>query len=152
MVDPRIIVLQIELEMKERLDAIGVRIELPDHPPLIYCDRTRLYQVFSNLIGNAIDHMGPCDDSVISVDVWDDADGHQISVSDHGRGIDESDHEKIFEVFQSLRPRAGGRRGSGIGLAIVKKVAETHGGSVWVESARGRGATFRLTFPRDELS
>jgi PAS domain S-box-containing protein len=152
MVDPRIIVLQIESEMKERLDAIGVRLELPDHPPLIYCDRTRLYQVFSNLIGNAIDHMGPCDDSVISVDVWNDADGHQISVSDHGRGIDESDHERIFEVFQSLRPRAGGRRGSGIGLAIVKKVAETHGGSVWVESARGRGATFRLTFPRDELA
>ncbi len=152
MVDPRIIVLQIEAEMKERLDAIDLRLELPDHPPLIYCDRTRLYQVFSNLIGNAIDHMGSCEHPVISVNVWDDADGHQISVSDHGRGIDESDHERIFEVFQSLRPRAGGRRGSGLGLAIVKKVAETHGGSVWVESARGRGATFRLTLPRNELS
>ena len=58
MVDPRIIVLQIAAEMKERLDAIDVRLELPDHPPLIYCDRTRLYQVFSNLIGNAIEHMG----------------------------------------------------------------------------------------------
>jgi PAS domain S-box-containing protein len=152
MVDPRIIVHQIAAEMKERLDAIGVRLELPDHPPLVYCDRTRLYQVFSNLIGNAIDHMGSCDASVISIGVWDDAEGHQISVSDQGRGIDAADHERIFEVFQSLRPRAGGRRGSGLGLAIVKKVAETHGGRVWVESARGQGATFRLTFPRNELS
>jgi len=115
MVDPRIIVLQIEAEMKERLDATGLRLELPDHPPLIYCDRTRLYQVFSNLIGNAISHMGPCETPAISVDVWDDANGHQISVSDSGRGIDESDHERIFEVFQSLRPRGGGRRGSGLG-------------------------------------
>jgi signal transduction histidine kinase len=62
------------------------------------------------------------------------------------------DHERIFEVFQSLRPRAGGRRGSGLGLAIVKKITETHGGSVWVESTPGRGATFRLTLPRSELS
>lgn len=152
MVDPRIVALQIEAEMKERLDATGLRLELPKHPPLIYCDRTRLYQVFSNLIGNAISHMGPCQEPVISVDVWDDAEGHQISVSDTGRGIDESDHERIFEVFQSLQPRAGGRRGSGLGLAIVKKVAETHGGRVWVESARGRGATFRLSLPRNELS
>ncbi|MBW2288129.1 MAG: PAS domain S-box protein [Deltaproteobacteria bacterium] len=152
MADPRIIVLQIAAEMKDRLDAVGARLELPDHPPLIYCDRTRLYQVFSNLIGNAIDHMGPCEDPAISVDVWDDADGHQISVSDHGRGIDELDHERIFEVFQSLQPRAGGHRGSGLGLAIVKKVAETHGGSVWVESASGRGAIFRLTLPRNDLS
>jgi len=152
MVDPRILVLQIASEMKERLDVIGARLELPDHPPLIYCDRTRLYQVFSNLIGNAVDHMGPCEDPVISVEVWDDADGHQISVSDPGRGIDPVDHERIFEVFQSLRPRSGGRRGSGLGLAIVKKIAETHGGSVWVESARGRGTTFRLTFPRSQPS
>jgi PAS domain S-box-containing protein len=152
MVDPRIIVLQIAAEMKQPLDAAGVRLELPDHPPLIYCDRTRLYQVFSNLIGNAIDHMGPCENPVISVAVWDDADGHQISVSDHGRGIDPIDHERIFEVFQSLRPRAGGRRGSGLGLAIVKKVAETHGGSVWVESARDQGATFRLVFPHNEFA
>jgi len=152
LVDPRIVLLQVAAELKERLDAIDVRLELPDHPPLIHCDRTRLYQVFSNLIGNAIDHMGPCENPVISVGVWDDADGHQISVSDNGRGIDELDHERIFEVFQSLRPRAGGRRGSGLGLAIVKKIAETHGGSVWVESARGRGASFRLSFPRNELS
>jgi signal transduction histidine kinase len=125
-----------------------VQLEIPEHPPVVYCDRTRLYQVFSNLIGNALDHMGPCEERSIVVEVWDDEDGHQIAVVDRGRGIAPSDHERIFEVFQSLGPRADGRRGSGLGLAIVKKITETHGGRVWVESDRGVGARFRLTFPQ----
>lgn len=150
MVDPRILLLQISAEVKERLDAIGARLEIPEHPPLVFCDRTRLYQVLSNLIVNAIDHMGPCDEPLIAVDVWDDAQGHQISVSDRGHGVEEADHERIFEAFQSLRYRTGGRRGSGLGLAIVKKIAETHDGSVWIESSRGNGATFRLTLPKAE--
>jgi PAS domain S-box-containing protein len=147
MVDPRAMLLQIAAEMKPRLEAQGIRLEIPDHPPSIYCDRTRLYQVFSNLVGNAIDHMGPSGDPVISVSVWNDRDGHQIAVRDSGRGIAPVDHERIFEVFQSLRPRSEGRRSSGLGLAIVKKITETHAGRVWVESERGGGATFRLTFP-----
>jgi signal transduction histidine kinase len=56
-------------------------------------------------------------------------------------------HERIFEVFQSMG-RKDGRRGSGIGLAIVKKIVETHGGRVWVESARGEGSTFHVHLPR----
>jgi signal transduction histidine kinase len=91
--------------------------------------------------------MGPCENRVISVQVWNDASGHQIAVRDRGRGIGPGDRERIFEVFQSLGPRSDGRRGSGIGLAIVKKIAETHGGRVWVESESGRGSNFRLTFP-----
>jgi signal transduction histidine kinase len=92
--------------------------------------------------------MGPCENRVISVQVWNERGGHQIAVRDRGRGIEPGDHERIFEVFQSLRPGSQGRRGSGIGLAIVKKIAETHGGRVWVESEPGRGANFRMSFPR----
>jgi PAS domain S-box-containing protein len=148
MVDPRGILLQIAAEMKPRLEAMGMELEFPDHPPLIYCDRTRLYQVFSNLVGNAIDHMGPCEDRSISVDVWDESDGHRLAVRDRGRGIEPGDHTRVFEVFQSLGTRSDGRRGSGIGLAIVKKIAETHGGRVWVESEPGRGASFHLYLPK----
>jgi signal transduction histidine kinase len=148
MVDPRAVLLQIAAEMKPRLEASGMELEFPNRPPLIYCDRTRLYQVFSNLVGNAIDHMGSCEDRVISVDVWDERDGHRVAVRDRGRGIEPGDHERIFEVFQSLGPGSDGRRGSGIGLAIVKKIAETHGGRVWVESEPGRGTSFHLTFPQ----
>ncbi|MFQ5417757.1 MAG: ATP-binding protein [Myxococcota bacterium] len=145
--DPRAVLLQIAAEMKPRLEAAGVRLELPSDPPLVYCDRSRLYQVFSNLIGNAVEHMGPCDDSRVTVRVWDEDDVHQITVADRGRGIAPEDHDRIFEVFQSFRPRSDGTRGSGIGLAIVKKIAEMHGGRVWVESEPGCGAVFRLTFP-----
>ena len=69
LVDPREVLLQLRAELKPRLEAAGIELRLPAHPPLVYCDRTRLYQVFSNLIGNAIDHMGPCDDARIEVDV-----------------------------------------------------------------------------------
>jgi PAS domain S-box-containing protein len=148
MVNPRSILLQIAAEMKPRLEASKMELEFPNHPPLVYCDRTRLYQVFSNLVGNAIEHMGPCENRLISIEVWDERGGHHIAVRDRGHGIEPADHERIFEVFQSLGPRSDGRRGSGIGLAIVKKIVETHGGRIWVESQPGGGATFRLYFPQ----
>ena len=148
LVDPRAVLLQIGAEMKPRLEATEAHLELPEHPPLIYCDRTRLYQVFSNLIGNAIDHMGPCETPSICVEIWDEETSHEIAVRDGGRGVPVEDRELIFEVFQSLGPRADGTRSSGIGLAIVKKIAETHGGRVWIESEETLGANFRLSFPR----
>ena len=58
LVDPKTVLQQLHAELKPRLDVGNIKLELPQDPPLIYCDRTRLYQVFSNLIGNAIDHMG----------------------------------------------------------------------------------------------
>jgi signal transduction histidine kinase len=148
MVDPRSVLLQIAAEIKPRLESAGLRLKMPQQPPLVYCDRTRLYQVLSNLIGNAVDHMAPGDHSTVTVEVWDEPESHHISVRDQGRGIALENHERIFEVFQSLGPRADGSRGSGIGLAIVKKIVQTHGGRVWVESEPGKGATFRLTFPK----
>ena len=66
-----------------------------------------------------------------------------IIVRDNGRGIPPEQHERIFEVFQSLGPRRDGARGTGMGLAIVRKIAETQGGHAWVESEPGRGACFK---------
>jgi len=148
MVDPRSVLLQLYAEVKPRLEAAGISLVLPKGPPLVYCDRTRLYQVLSNLIGNAIHHMGPCANARIEVEVVEDEEFHRISVRDSGRGIAPEHHERIFEVFQSLGARRDGSRGSGIGLAIVRKIAETHGGRTWVESEPGRGATFHVTLRR----
>jgi len=147
LVDPKTVLNQLYAELKPRLDAGQIRLLLPSDPPLVYCDRTRLYQVFSNLIGNAIDHMGPCDDPFVQVSVADQSDHHHITVSDSGRGVADDDHKRVFDVFQSLNPASDGRRGSGIGLAIVRKVAETHGGRVWVENRTGGGAVFHVTLP-----
>jgi len=147
-VDPRAVFMQLQAELKPRLESAGIRLVLPNAPPsLVYCDRTRLYQVMSNLIGNAIDHMGTTENAQIRVSVAEDADGHVITVEDNGCGISSENQERIFEVFQSMG-RTDGRRGTGIGLAIVKKIAETRGGRVWVESTPGAGARFHVRLPR----
>ncbi len=148
LVDPRAVLLQLQAELKPRLEASGVRLELPDHPPLVLCDRTRLYQVFSNLIGNALEYMGASGDPRIVVDVRDEGDRHDLTVRDFGQGIAPEHHARIFQVFESLGPRRDGRSGTGIGLAIVRKVAEVHGGRAWVESQLGTGATFHVTLPK----
>lgn len=146
-VEPRTVLLQLQAELKPRLDAQGVQLVLPVDPPLVRCDRTRLYQILSNLVGNALDHMGPRPDALVSVDIREREGAHELEVSDNGRGIAPEHHGRIFEIFQSLGSRVDGRRGTGIGLAIVKKIAETQGGRVWVESAPGCGCTFRVLLP-----
>ena len=148
LVNPASVLHQLQAELKPRLDAAGIELVLPHDPPLVFCDRTRLYQVFSNLIGNAINHMGACEQPRIAVLIFDEGDVCHISVSDSGRGIDSKHHEQVFEAFQSFGPAKDGRTGSGIGLAIVKKIAEIHGGRVWLDSRSGCGTTFHVTFPR----
>lgn len=149
-VNPREVLDRLCAEVKPRLDERGIDLALPAEPPLVSCDATQLYQVFSNLIGNAIEHMGSCPEPRIRVEVVEEPDAHHLRVADNGRGIDPADQERIFRTFESARPPADSRRSSGIGLAIVKKIAEGHGGRTWVESRPGRGATFHLTLPRDE--
>lgn len=146
--DPLRVLAVVLAELKPRIESLGVAVDLPEAPPLLLCDRTRLYQVFANLIGNALEHMGPVPSPRIRISVEETPGWHRISVSDNGRGIDPEHHERIFEIFQSLGPRRDGTRGTGVGLAIVRKIAETHGGRVFVESAPGAGATFHLVLPR----
>ncbi len=148
MVDPRAVLLQIQAELKPRLDARSVLLALPDSPPLVYCDRTRLYQIFSNLIGNALDHMGPRAAPRIQIQIEEDQDAHRLTVRDNGKGIDPEHHQRIFELFHSLGHRPDGNRSTGIGLAIVKKIAETRGGSVSIESEPGRGTAFHVLLPK----
>jgi len=145
-VDPREVLLQLQAELKPRLEEAELTLELPEEPPLLWCDRTQLYQVLSNLVGNALDHMGPTTEPRIEVDISEQAGFHRLAVRDHGRGIDPADHERIFEIFQTRGSPRGGKRGTGIGLAVVRKIAEAHGGSAWVESEPGKGAAFHVTF------
>jgi PAS domain S-box-containing protein len=151
LVDPRATLEQLYGEFKPRLDAAGATLRWPAEPPLVLCDRTRLYQVLSNLIGNALDHMGPCENPLVEVEVREEIDRHLLVVRDNGRGVDLSERERVFEMFCSI-PREGGRKGTGIGLAIVKKIAELHGGRAWVEDAPGAGAAFHVSLPRPDAS
>jgi two-component system, LuxR family, sensor kinase FixL len=146
-VNPRAVLLQLSAELKPRLDAQDVALELPEDAPALVCERTRLYQLFSNLIGNALDHMGDVRDARVQITIDEEPSHHVISVRDNGRGIAPEHHERIFEVFQSLGPRRDGSRGTGMGLAIVRKIAETQGGRAWVESEPERGACFKVRLP-----
>jgi PAS domain S-box-containing protein len=148
LVDPREVLSQLRAELKPRLEEAGIELSLPEPaPPLLSCDRTRLYQLFSNLIGNAIEHMGSPPRPRIEVSVEEQGDAHLIVVRDNGRGIDPAHRHRIFEPFQSFgsAPRA---RGAGMGLAIVKKIVEKRGGRIWVESELGKGTAFHVRLPR----
>jgi len=147
-VDPRAVLLQLKAELKLRLDAADVHLRIPENPPLLLCDRTRLYQLFSNLVGNALQHMGECEDRIIEVEITREAERDVISVRDHGQGIDPRDIDRIFDVFYS-RSRSKSSGGStGVGLAIVRKIAEIHGGRAWADSQPGSGACFHVSLPR----
>jgi PAS domain S-box-containing protein len=147
LVDPRDVLQRIASEQKPRLERSGARLRWTPEAPLICCEWTHLYQVLSNLVGNALDHMGPAAEPSISVEFSSGEREHRVSVRDNGRGIAREHHERIFEIFQSVGSQE--RRGTGVGLAIVKKIAETYGGRAWVESRPGEGATFHVTFPRE---
>ncbi|MCG8590006.1 MAG: ATP-binding protein [Proteobacteria bacterium] len=148
MVDPRSILLQLRAELKPRLDEQGVNLVLPANPPLVFSNRTRLYQVFSNLLGNALDHMGPCSNPRLRIEIAEEPERYHIVVSDNGKGVAYANRERIFEIFKSLGARADGRRSTGVGLAIVKKIAETHRGTAWVDGEEGHGARFHVTLSK----
>ena len=111
--------------------------------PTVPGDRSQLVQLLQNLVGNAIKFHG-AEPPRVHVGARREPDGAwRLSVSDNGIGIDARFHERIFTLFQRLH-RAE-YPGTGIGLAICKKVVERHGGRIWVESTPGRGATFFFT-------
>ncbi|MEM7410621.1 MAG: ATP-binding protein [Myxococcota bacterium] len=151
-VDPSRVIAEVASALAPRLEEAGIELVVPESSELrVHCERPRLYQVFSNLIGNAVEHMGPMAHPRIEVRVDSNESGHEIVVSDNGRGIDPADHGRIFEIFQSLGKRSA-RHGTGMGLAIVKKIAEKRGGRVWVESDSGKGARFHVSFPTPQAS
>jgi len=122
-----------------------------DDLPTVTAEPTQLAQLFQNLIGNAI-KFGRSDVApAIHVGCRREGEGWLFSVQDNGIGIDAQYQDKIFMIFQRLHGREK-YAGTGIGLAICKKIAEQHGGKIWVESAAGEGSTFYFTLPEGTIS
>src|SRR6202035_5290872 len=114
--------------------------------PAVTTDDAQLSQVFQNLIGNAIKYRR-AEAPRIHVSATTNGGKEQIfSVRDNGMGIDPQYFERIFVLFQRLHGR-GEFEGTGIGLAICKKIAERQGGRIWVESQAERGSTFYFSLP-----
>jgi light-regulated signal transduction histidine kinase (bacteriophytochrome) len=117
-----------------------------DALPTLTCDASQLTQVFQNLIGNAIKFRKPDQAPVIKVTATRENHGWRLAVADNGIGIEPRFFERIFQMFQRLHAR-GEYEGTGIGLALCKKIVERHGGQMRVASAPGHGATFSFTIP-----
>ncbi|NJK45111.1 MAG: HAMP domain-containing protein [Pleurocapsa sp. SU_196_0] len=113
--------------------------------PTIMADRVQLNQVFQNLIGNALKFRREGVQHLVQVCAKADGDFWQFTVRDNGIGINPDYFERIFVIFQRLHTRET-FSGSGIGLAIVKKIVERHGGRIWVESEPDKGSSFHFTF------
>jgi len=123
-------------------------LELSNALPTMTSDRTRMEQIFSNLINNAIKYTDKKEIHV-KVDVEEQKDGWVFSVKDNGPGIEKQYHEKVFVIFQTLN-RRDEVESTGVGLAIVKKIIEDQGGKIWVESEPGHGADFKFYWPRSK--
>jgi PAS domain S-box-containing protein len=129
--------------------ANGAKVEIVGAMPIVPADRLRLGQVFMNLISNALKH-GRAAGIVphIKVSARDAGKFVEFAVADNGPGIAPQYHERIFVIFQTLAARDK-VEGTGVGLALVKKIVEAAGGAIRVESAEGAGATFHFTWPKE---
>jgi two-component system, chemotaxis family, sensor kinase Cph1 len=116
-----------------------------DRLPTLTVDATQFMQVFQNLIGNALKFRGELPPR-IHVGAQQKDDRWVFSVQDNGIGIEPEYFERIFQIFQRLHTRKK-YPGTGIGLAICKKIVERHGGTLWVESQPGQGSTFYFSIP-----
>jgi PAS domain S-box-containing protein len=134
-------------EINEEQNAQGrFTITVPEHMPTVVADRTRLWQVFSNLIANAIKHHHR-DHGRIDLSVRDLGERYEFSITDDGPGIAPEFHERVFVIFQTLTPKDV-KDSLGLGLALVKKIVREEGGTITIDSAVGKGATFRFTWPK----
>jgi PAS domain S-box-containing protein len=130
------------------------KIEIASEMPTLITRQVLLRQVFANLISNAIKHHDR-PDGQIKISVADKGDAYEFVVADNGPGISAEYHNKIFAIFQTLEARDT-KESTGIGLSIVKKIVETEGGSIWVQSEEGQGSAFHFTWlktaPTKEIS
>ena len=137
------------LEWEERIRTRGIIVIRHELSPL-WGVRTQIEQVMANLVSNAIKYLSDSPQPVIEIGAKDGGGMVECYVKDNGIGIDPAYHEKVFEIFQRLKETDA--EGTGVGLAIVKKIVEGAGGRIWIESAKGQGATFRFTWPRAEVA
>jgi signal transduction histidine kinase len=136
-----------EGNLAARVEETGATVESGELPTVLG-DPGLLALVFQNLVGNALKFHGD-DPPWVRVDAERDGDGWQISVADNGIGIEPEYAERIFVIFQRLHTRVS-YEGTGIGLAMCRKIIEHHGGRIWLDTEARPGTTFRFTLPDTE--
>ncbi|EDY84684.1 ATPase, histidine kinase-, DNA gyrase B-, and HSP90-like domain protein [Verrucomicrobiia bacterium DG1235] len=132
---------------EQKIAEEGFEVRVQPNLPAVSMNRVRLSQVIDNLIGNALKygHSLNGNPNVIEIEAKETGDAVELYVRDLGIGVDPAYHEKVFGLFNRLDVS---KPGSGVGLSIVRKTMRSFGGDVWLDSALGKGATFRLSFAR----
>jgi signal transduction histidine kinase len=133
--------------LRTQIESRGVIVNVQQDLPAVHGDRKRVEQVVYNLLSNAIKYIGR-DNPEPRIDIGcTEQNGQNVFwVRDNGIGIDKRYYDKIFQIFERLPAAKQAGEGTGIGLAIVKRIVEHHGGTVWLSSELGKGTTFYLTF------
>ena len=145
-IDGSIVLKQAIANLKVVIEEEAVQIHCEDFP-IISGDELQLTQLFQNLIGNAIKFSKKGKTSHVYILIKEENQQWVFSVRDNGIGIELEYLQKIFEIFQRLHTQDD-YPGEGIGLALCKRIVESHGGKIWVESEIGKGTTFYFTIPK----
>ena len=129
-------------------ESISVAIETD--LPIIECEKSRITELFKYIIDNAVKFMDKPQGQV-GIHCVEQEQFWKFSIRDNGRGIREKDFERIFKIFQTLSG-CEGTDSTGVGLSIVKKIIESYGGKIWIQSKLGEGSTFFFTLPKQEIA
>jgi PAS domain S-box-containing protein len=134
-------------DLKPAIESAGAEVHYPEHMPTVLADGTQIGQLFQNLVGNGLKFHGETPPRIeISAEPEEGSEAWRFAFKDNGIGIESQYFERIFVIFQRLHGKDR-YPGTGIGLAICKKIVERHGGKLWVESKPGEGTTFLFTLP-----
>jgi signal transduction histidine kinase len=135
-----------------QLDQKGINVTVEKNLPLVHGEKKRLVQVMENLLSNAVKYIGNTNPSPrIEVGAREQGGQPVFFVRDNGIGIEEKYFEKIFGIFQRLPGAKDAGAGTGVGLTIVKRIINHHGGRIWLESMPGKGTTFYFTLKTQEV-
>jgi signal transduction histidine kinase len=146
-VDLNEVISDVKKNLAYSLEEKNVDLKLAEDFPKLTCDRIRMQEVFTNLISNAIKYSKKGVRPVIDVGYSDKENFYEFYVKDNGIGIEKEYYDRVFQIFQRLHAK-GEYEGTGAGLTIVKKIVESHGGKIWLESEVGSGTTFYFTLPK----
>ncbi|MCF8364015.1 MAG: PAS domain S-box protein [Prolixibacteraceae bacterium] len=147
--DTNLVVENVLANLSVRIEETGAQIKTSDLP-LIMADTGQVERLFLNLVANALKFTKPGEKPIIQIDAEEQKENWLFRIKDNGIGIDEKYKEKVFIIFQRLHG-ASEYKGTGIGLAICKRIVQRHQGEIWFESEENKGTTFFFTLKKHKL-